>query len=248
MSIDRCNASQPEPTHDATPDWCPRDRYLAILAHDLQTPLTAVILTAGGELRHAKDAHQRAAALRVLGCAERMKQMTADLLDLARTRSQGTLPVKPRTVSLADLAAEAVGEVETSRPGSRIRVEAQGDVRGEWDPPRIAQVLVNLLTNAVQHGADGAPVEVRLVRCPDSIWIDVVNQGEPIPESEMPRLFEPFARGRSARSGRGSVGLGLFIVAEIVAAHGGDVRAFNSPAAGTVTFRVRVPVRSAPRE
>jgi signal transduction histidine kinase len=243
--------SEPSPfelKQDASMDWCPRDRFLAMLAHDLRTPLTAIILTAGDALRHAEDAHQRAAALRVLSCAERMKRMTADLLDFARTRAMGVLPVHPQSMDLADLAAEAVREVEASRPGSRVRLEALGDVRGEWDRARMAQVLVNLLTNALQHGAEAVPVDVRLVRHPDSVCIDVVNRGEPIPESEMARLFEPFARGHSSRSGCGSVGLGLFIVAEVVSAHGGEVLAFNSTAAGTITFRVRLPVRSVARE
>ena len=227
--------------------WQTQDRLLAMLAHDLQTPLTALILTAT-ELTRTGDTYQRRAAARVLICAERMKRMTVDLLDYGRARFRSGLPVRPERLDLAELARDAVWEVEESHPGSHVCLDAEGDVRGDWDPTRMAQLLVNLVGNAVQHGAGEAPVEVHLVRQPDSVRIEVVNRGEPIPKDEMPRLFEPFARGRSSRSRPESVGLGLFIVSVIVASHGGDVRAFNSPEAGTVTFAVRLPLRSEARE
>jgi signal transduction histidine kinase len=221
---------------------------MAMLAHDLQTPLTALILTAT-ELAHTGDAYQRRAASRVLSCAERMKAMTVDLLDYARVRFSGGLPMRPEKVDLAELARDAAWEVEESHPGSHVCLDVEGDVRGEWDPARMAQVLVNLVCNATQHGTrGGAPVEIRLVREPDSVRIEVVNRGDPIPEDEMCRLFEPFAPGPCSRSRPESVGLGLFIVSEIVTAHGGDVRVFNSPEAGTVTFAVRLPLRSEARE
>jgi signal transduction histidine kinase len=229
-------------------DWQSQDRFLAMLAHDLKTPLTAIILTTAAELRRAGDARQRASAVRVLGCAERMRRMVVDLLDFARARFVGGLPVRPETVDLAQLAGDAVREVVDSRPGTHVRLEAEGDVRGEWDPARMTQMLVNLVGNAVQHGVRGAPVDVCLVRQPDSVRIEVVNQGNLIPECEMSQLFEPFFRGPLSRSRPESVGLGLFIVSEIVVAHGGDVRAFNSTEAGTVTFAVRLPLRSPARE
>jgi signal transduction histidine kinase len=228
-------------------DWQSCDRFLAVLAHDLQTPLTAIILTAATEVRRSGDASPPACAARVLRCAQRMRGMVMDLLDFARARFAGTMPVRPEKVDLAGLARDAIREVEESHPGSRVRLEAKGEVQGEWDPARLAQVLVNLVCNAVQHGADGTPVHVRLAMEWDSARIEVVNRGQPISDSDMPQMFEPFFRGPLAR-GRNSVGLGLFIVSEIVAAHGGEVHAFNSPEAGTVTFAVRLPLRSAARE
>jgi signal transduction histidine kinase len=228
--------------------WQSRDRFLAMLAHDLQTPLTAIILTAATDVMHTGDDRQRARAARVLCCAQRMKRMVADMLDFARAGFVGRLPVHPEKVDLVNLAACAVTEIEDSHPGSHVRLEAEGDLQGEWDPARMGQVLVNLVSNAVQHGEDGAPVDVRLVRQPDSVRIEVVNRGRPISESEFSALFQPFARGPASRSGRGSVGLGLFIVSQVVAAHGGEVLAFNSPEAGTVTFAVHLPLRSAARE
>lgn len=225
-----------------------RDLFLGMLAHDLRSPLSAIILTAMSELRRTNDGDEHARWRRVLRCAERMQRMTADLLDYARARIGSGMPVFPEKVDLAQLADEAAQEVEESHPGCHVRIEVQGDVRGEWDSARIAQVLVNLLCNACQHATCRAPVQLRLARRGDSVRIDVVNRGEPIPESEMSALFEPFARERGARSRRESVGLGLFIVSEIVTAHGGEVMAFNSPEAGTVSFVVQLPLRSEARE
>jgi signal transduction histidine kinase len=247
-TLDDSHGGSSEESDHARVGWQPSDRSLGMLAHDLQAPLAAIILTATAELRHAGDADRHNAAARVLRCAQRMKRMTVDLLDFARERYGGRLPLHPEKVDLAGLAREAVTEVEESLPGCDVRLEAEGDMLGEWDPARMAQVLVNLLCNAVHHGEPGAPVDIRLARQQDSVRIEVVNQGKLIPESEMPRLFQPFARGESSRSRPGSVGLGLFIVSLIVTAHGGEVQAFNSPDAGTVTFSVRLPLRGAARE
>jgi signal transduction histidine kinase len=247
-TVDDCHSGSSEASDHASVGPQPSDRFLGMLAHDLQAPLEAIILTATAELRRADDADRHKAAARVLRCAERMKRMAVDLLDFARARSGGRLPLRPEKVDLAGLAREAVTEVEEGLPGCDVRLEAEGDMLGEWDPARMEQVLVNLLGNAVHHGERGTPVDVRLVRQSDSVRIEVVNQGELIPESEMPRLFQPFARRESSHSRPGSVGLGLFIVSEIVTAHGGEVQAFNSPDAGTVTFSVRLPLRGAARE
>jgi signal transduction histidine kinase len=222
-----------------------RDCFLGMLAHDLQTPLNAIILTATTELRHTPRC---SAAARTLRCAERMKRMTADLLDFARARFKPGVPVRPEKFDLAALAGEIVEEVEQSHPGARLRLDVEADVEGEWDRPRMAQALTNLLANAAQHGRPGSAIDVRLAREADGVRIEVVNEGEPILEPEMSSLFEPFSRGRSSRSGTESVGLGLFIVRQIIAAHGGEVLAFNSPEKGTVTFSVVLPLRSAARE
>jgi signal transduction histidine kinase len=222
-----------------------RDRFIGMLAHDLQSPLNAIIYTASAELRHTP---QRGAAARTLRCAERMKRMTSDLLDFARMRFKKGVPVRPERFDLAALARETAEEVEHSHPGACFRLDIEANLDGEWDRPRMAQALTNLMANAAQHGLPGAPIEVRLTRQSDGVRLEVVNQGEPIPEPEMSKLFEPFARGRSSHSGPESIGLGLFIVREIVSAHGGEVLAFNSPEVGTVTFAVLLPLRSAPRD
>jgi signal transduction histidine kinase len=91
-------------------------------------------------------------------------------------------------------------------------------------------------------------VDARLVRQPDSVRIEVISRGNLIPESEKPLVFEPFFRGPLSRCRPDSVGLGLFIVSEVVSAHGGEVGAHNSLEAGTVTFAVRLPLRSTARE
>jgi signal transduction histidine kinase len=217
-----------------------------MLAHDLRTPLNAIILTASSEVRHA-EGPRRCAAARVLRCAERMQRMIADLLDFARVHLSTGIPVRPERFSLVALTVEIIEEIQESRPGARVCLDCREDVIGEWDRDRLGQVLSNLLANAVRHGCLDAAVDVRLTKRDDLAWIEVVNQGEPIPEADLPRLFEPFARGQASRSKPESIGLGLFIVREIVAAHGGRVMASNAPEAGKVTFAVALPMRAAAR-
>jgi signal transduction histidine kinase len=234
-------------------DADPRDRFLGMLAHDLQTPLHTIMLTAGAELRQS-EGRQQSAAARVLRCAERMRRMIADLLDFARIRSGTGLPVRPEPIDLGALAREVAEEVEESNPGARVRLDVDAEVLGEWDRPRLAQVLSNLMSNAIHHGRPGADVRVRLTRRGAVVGMDIVNEGDPIPDCDVARLFEPFERGHSARARPESVGLGLFIVREILVAHGGEVVVFNSPGgddanghAATVTFSVALPLRSALR-
>jgi signal transduction histidine kinase len=225
----------------------PRDRFIAMLAHDLRTPLNAIALTAAAELRCAEGKDRRCAA-RVLGCAERMKRMIADLLDFAQARVGPGLPVRPERFDLRILLGEIVREIEDGHPGASVLLEGAAEILGAWDRGRIAQALSNLVSNAVHHRQPPqTPVHVRLSRQGDGVVIAVVNRSDPIPDSEIPRLFEPFERGPSSRCTRGSVGLGLFIVREIVVAHGGEVRAYNSPDEGTVTFCVALPLHCTPR-
>jgi signal transduction histidine kinase len=225
----------------------PRDRFIAMLAHDLRTPLNAITLTAAAELRSA-GANEHRGAARVLGCAERMRRMIADLLDFAQVRMGPGLPVRPERFDLRNLLGEVVREVEVSHPGACVLLEGAVKILCTWDRGRMGQALSNLVSNGVHHRQPPqTPVQVRLSRQGDDVAIAVINRSDPIPDSEIPRLFEPFERRPSSRCTRGSVGLGLFIVREIVVAHGGQVRAYNSLEQGTVTFCVTLPLHCTPR-
>jgi signal transduction histidine kinase len=237
----RRSCKAPPPSGGAPVEGDSRDLFIGMLAHDLRTPLNAIILTAGTEVRRA-EGPQRCAAARVLRCAERMRRMIADLLDFARVQLGTGIPVRPQRFSLAALAEEIIEEVQESRPGARVCLDCREEVIGEWDRDRLAQVLSNLVANAVGHGVLEGEIAVRLTRRDEVAWIEVVNRGEPIPECDMKRLFEPFERAQSSRSRPESIGLGLFIVREIVAAHGGRVTASNSAESGTVTFSVALPL------
>src|SRR5688572_2080063 len=133
-----------------------RDQFLAILGHDLRNPLAGIMLSADSLRQSASSAGPAApdaqAALRILNSAGRMERMVKDLLDLTRTRLGGGIPVTPVSMNMDALVREVMGEFDASHPGRTLVYELQGDLRGEWDRDRIAQVISNLVGNALQHG------------------------------------------------------------------------------------------------
>jgi signal transduction histidine kinase len=167
-----------------------------------------------------------------------MERMIADLLDVTRARLGGSMPLKRRTVDLQQVCDEAMIEIRVSQPDAVVRLEAAGDLRGEWDPDRLAQVVSNLAGNAIQHGG-GTPVKLIAQADGNYATLAVQNGGSPIPPDVLPFVFEPLARGRGDSAGH-SIGLGLFIARAIVSAHGGDIRVSSSADAGT-TFTVALP-------
>ncbi len=166
-----------------------------------------------------------------------MTEMIRDLLDLSRARQGMAVPVERARVDLGALAARAVEEAETLHPG-RLRVEVRGEAVVSGDASRLGQVLANLVSNALEHGDPAVTVRVAVRQVGDEVVLEIANGGAVAPEV-LPRVFEPFARG-----GRRGLGLGLFIVREVVRAHGGTAEMQSSEAAGTVV-RVRLP--AAPR-
>jgi signal transduction histidine kinase len=171
---------------------------------------------------------------RIATSADRMARMIDDLLDFARTRLGGDLPIHPRRIDLRQLCEQTVEELEFAYT-RQVKMEAQGDLWGDWDPDRIAQVISNLAGNGLHHG-DGN-VSVLLRGEAEVVVFQTRNGGPPIPRDVLPHLFEPGRRG-DARSG--GLGLGLFIVQQIVLAHGGSIDVQSSDAEGTL-FTVVLP-------
>ncbi|MFP2932444.1 sensor histidine kinase [Pyxidicoccus sp. 3LG] len=172
-------------------------------------------------------------ATRITASAERMTRLIRDLLDLARARSGGLMPLQPRPGRLEDVVRAAVAELEVAHPRRVISLDIEGDCDGDWDADRLEQVVGNLVSNALTHGDPEHAVHVLLRADEARVELSVGNHGRPIPPEQLPRLFEPFARGAATGAPSG-LGLGLFIVREIVAAHGGRVSARSSEAEGTV--------------
>jgi anti-sigma regulatory factor (Ser/Thr protein kinase) len=140
-----------------------------------------------------------------------------------------------RPVALAVLCREVIGEMTLAYPERALWFEPVGDdVCGDWDPDRLAQVLRNLLSNALEHGDQESPVNLAIHDVGNAAELSVANRGEPIPEELRPHLFEPFRRGGS---GDGA-GLGLYIVDQIVHAHGGSVELRSD---ATTVFTVKLP-------
>jgi signal transduction histidine kinase len=224
--------------------------FAGVLAHDLRTPLAAM-MTAAQLLLMQRDGAppgfeaDAKVARRILASGERMTAMIDQLLDFTRARSGGGIAVSPQPTNLADLCEQAVREIELAHPDWSLRLDEVGDQQGAWDPDRMLQAISNLLANAGQHGVLAAGVDVRLDGTRrDHVMLEVHNGGA-IPELVLSRLFDPFrSTGHDRRRSQG-LGLGLFIVHEIVRAHGGSVEVTSSDDHGT-TFSVRLPREATP--
>ena len=220
-----------------------REQMMGILGHDLTNPLGAVRTLAALLLRRADLADgARDCVAEVDRAAQRMQEMIGTLLDFTRSRFTGELPVAPERTDLHEVCRRAIGELRAAEPSRRILLELGGRAEGVWDPARMAQVVSNLVSNALQHGAKQAPVRVSVSGDDGDAVLAVTNEGPPIPPELAAVMFEPFCRGsalRDASQARG-LGLGLYIASQIVAAHGGTIDVASSAERGT-TFTVRLP-------
>jgi PAS domain S-box-containing protein len=217
-----------------------RERFIGVLGHDLRTPLTAIIMSAES-LERMDEPEDRVRVTGLIGrCSQRMNRMIADVLDFTRGRLGGGIPLSPTTANFGHACRDSVNELRAAYPAREIVFEASGDLVGVWDVDRISQVVSNLVGNAVQHGVD--PVRVKVHREGDELVLVVNNQnaGEPVPVELLPHLFEPFQRGGPDEHTHAGLGLGLYIVGEIVRAHGATIEV-TSTAEGGTTFTSRWP-------
>jgi signal transduction histidine kinase len=220
-----------------------QERFLAILSHDLRTPLGAIItstrfmLDAGG-----MEEPNRTLVSRASSSARRMNQMVLDLVEFTRTRLDDAIPVVRAAVDARRLVHDVVQEISASYPDSIVQAETVGDLTGAWDVDRLTQALTNLVGNAVQHGMPGEPIRVSARGLADEVTLSVHNQGPPIPAEQQAAIFQEGQRvgARPAAGDRRHQGLGLYIVERIVAAHGGSVSLHSTAAEGT-TFTIRLP-------
>ncbi|NMM79329.1 hybrid sensor histidine kinase/response regulator [Acidovorax sp. SRB_14] len=216
------------------------EMYMAVLSHDLRNPLTAILTGAMALQRPLADPDKLLAlAQQIQSSGRRMGQMIEDLLDVARVRQAGSMPLKRGPASLDTLVGRAAQELREGGTGRRIEVAARGDLAGVWDSERMLQVASNLIGNALQHGVTGTAVQVTADgTAAHHVVLTVDNEGA-IAESLMAHLFNPF-RERIHQPGRHQgLGLGLYIAQQIVLAHGGTIEASSGDA--RTTFRVQLP-------
>ena len=214
-------------------------RLIGIAGHELRNPLT-VVLSAAEQLARATlgDRDKRAAA-RLLRNARRMDRVVRDLMDYAQAQAAGRLHVAPREVDFHELCVRVLASLSSVHPERPVTYQRGGEVRGIWDPDRLEELLENLLVNALKYGAPDCPVYVGWYADATELVLKVHNHGNPIPASLLPYVFDPFQRGEDHPL-RDSLGLGLFIVKQIVAAHAGRVEVRSDRETGT-TFVVRLP-------
>ena len=225
--------------------------FLAILGHDLRNPLGTVI-TGATFIMRATDVPSKyvLAATRIFNSGQRMSKLIADLIDFTRSHLGAGIPIKPKRMNLTEVCLNVVDELRTSHPERIIDFDPglREDVHGDDD--RLAQVLSNIIGNALQYGTRDEPVSVRMSSTAEEVGIAVNNKGPVIPPKQMACVFDPMVRfaaqDRLADARDTSLGIGMYIARQIVVAHGGAMRVASDAADGT-TFSMSLPRRLGPR-
>ena len=224
-----------------------RERFLAILSHELRNPMGAVVnaarvLSAGGESFSADD--QSDALGVILRQSDHMSRLLDDLLDTARI-TQNKMELRRETVSLSgmlDDVRQCVEHLAESKSQSLI-CRAESDSLTVWgDPARLKQAQVNLLANASKYTPPGGKLELHLSRQGRDVVIAVRDSGDGIPDDMLQHLFDPFVqRDDTLHRNEGGMGIGLFITRSIVKAHGGTISVHSGGADCGSEFEIRLP-------
>lgn len=215
-----------------------REQFIAVLGHDLRNPLAAV----EGGMRLIEKTPINEKAQMILGMMRtstaRMARLIDDVLDLARGRLGGGIPVDTTQAQIDTVIENVVAEIRSAHPDRPIEARLTINRPVNCDPARIAQLLSNLLANAIAHGDPQAPVVVTAGHDDGKFTLEVTNRGEPIPADKQARLFQPFTRGENGNPNKG-LGLGLYISGEIARAHGGFIELDS--AEGETRFKLVIP-------
>ena len=215
------------------------EMFIGILSHDLRNPLSAVLAGAQVLALQPLDEKSTRVLSRVVSSSDRMGRMIDQLLDFTRARIGQGIPLRRDAGDLALIAHDAIEEGKASSPGADLRLTVHGDSTGEWDRDRVAQILSNLVGNALQHGDPSRPIDLTIDGAdPDLVTLSIENIGV-VPTDLLPILFNPF-RGTLQKRGKSrGLGLGLYVARQIALAHGGELEV--SCTAIATTFRLRLP-------
>jgi signal transduction histidine kinase len=222
------------------------DMFIAVLGHDLRSPLQSIDvcahMLAGGSPERPMPVDRALidrCAKAIQTSSRRMNRLIEHILEFARARIEGRIPVVPGPCDLAEVVRAAVAELEPAA-AARVATRLVGDPLGTWDRDRMLQVLTNLTRNASVHGDPERPISIEVDgEQAGTVRISAQNGGT-IPAELMERLFDPFASAeRPGKRNRG-LGLGLYIVDQIVRAHGGRIEVESDPGIGT-RFRIELP-------
>jgi len=219
------------------------DLFLGILGHDIRNPLGTIMMAAEVLIRSGKISAKAAAP--IVNSAVRINAIIEQVVDFTRAQSEGVMPVERTPGNLADQLFKVVQETQVRYPSRTLQLRSAGNFDGSWDEGRIGQLLSNLLGNAFLYGAREGAVTVDLSSTHKEVIFSVHNEGSPIPQGDLGRIFEPMARGSLSEYGGerrepSGLGLGLYICREIVLAHGGTLQVESSAEEGT-TFLVTMP-------
>jgi signal transduction histidine kinase len=218
-----------------------REQFIALLGHDLRTPLASILAASDLLVRRSSEPGTQQLAEHVRASSQRASRMVDDLLDFARGQLGNGIPLNWTSAANLHLTLlQVVNELRTAHP-RRVLLERLPELEMfDCDPDRIAQLLANLITNALHHGASTGPVIVTAQTRDSRFELAVHNRGTPIPPERLKRLFHPYAQEDD--TSRNGLGLGLFIVDQVARAHGGSMHVSSSVEAGT-TFTFSMPIR-----
>jgi signal transduction histidine kinase len=223
-----------------------KEMFIAILGHDLRTPLGAVFTSAKFILETQEPKEPILTLVsRIASSSTRMVHLVGDLLDFTRSRLGGGIPIERAEMNMGKVVHDVVDEIAAAYPLRTIQIDARGEQEGEWDPARISQALTNLIGNALEHGSDGSIVIVRTSGDDEEITVAVHNPGPAIPADQLDGIFNPMKAKETGTTGggpSGNLGLGLYIAERIVSAHKGRIDVESSEAQGTI-FTVHIPRR-----
>jgi signal transduction histidine kinase len=223
-----------------------RDTFMAILAHDLRSPLSAITMLSFLMERSAPTDTVRKQSGQIQRSAKEMSTMISELLDYTRTQLGKGFPIRPKVCSMLVICRDTVEEVRSAHPERQLELNVPEDLSAFVDEARLRQALSNLLNNAVQHGDAQAPISLTARAEGGDIAVEVKNMGEPIPPESLQIIFDPLVQ-LSDGSGKRDVpstnlGLGLFIAREIALGHHGTLDVRSNTENGTV-FTMRLPVK-----
>ncbi len=218
-----------------------RERFVALLSHDLRSPLTSIAVDAQRLERKPGDAAFTSRIVpRVLRAVHRIDHMIQDMLDASRLRAGERMPIAMAACDLVQVAIQAQEELAPAH-GARIKIQAPEQAWGSWDANALRRVIDNLLGNALKYGDKQADVTVTITQMPQSARLTVHNHGGALSAQELEILFEPYVRAKKAEAGKQrGWGLGLTLVRGVVEAHGGTVGASSGATMGT-TFWIELP-------
>lgn len=197
-----------------------REQFIAVLGHDLRSPLSA--LTSGISILARQPQSEKSGQILTLmrQSSSRMSGLIDNVLDFARGRLGGGISLDRQPVDMTALLAELVEEHRSSHPDRQIRLDCPRDLYLNCDPRRLSQLVSNLLGNALTHGSSAEPVRV-VCQQNDGFTLSVANGGAAISDGARARLFQPFKRGGQGNSSGDGLGLGLYIASQVAIAHGG---------------------------
>jgi signal transduction histidine kinase len=217
-----------------------RERLMAIVGHDLRNPLNTVLMASGLLIARGNLGEADARLVnRVVESGQRMARMITHLLDFTQARLGGGILLALARTDLAAVCRDIAEELRISSSAD-ITLDVSGDLVGTWDGDRLARVVSNLVGNAIDHRSAGTAVVLRVHEEADLIVLEVANQGAAIRPALLPVIFDAFRSADETGARRAEhMGLGLYIAAEIVRAHGGTLAAESG--GGTTTFTLRLP-------